>query len=259
MPRLCYLLDLHDDPELIAEYERRHRPDAVWPEIVASLRKAGIRELEIYRCGDRLAMLMDVDEDYSPAAKAAADAADPRVQAWEALMWKFQKPLPGAAPGEKWREAGRIFALSEASAAQQADVPETAPSPHPTNRRRKGMHVKFAPLPVCDQDRAKDFYVNELGCEVAVEKSYQDDGWRWIEVRLPDAETTLLFERRESDSPGDSPALVLIDPDLDATVASLKAHGVEILIEPREAPWDRGRRFAEFRDSEGNRIVVATR
>jgi L-rhamnose mutarotase len=117
MPRRCYVLDLHDDPALIAEYERWHRADTIWPEVVASLQAAGIRELAIHRAGDRLVMLMDVDDGYDPAAKAAADAADPAVQAWEALMWRFQKPLPDAAPGEKWREATRVFALSEALAA----------------------------------------------------------------------------------------------------------------------------------------------
>ncbi|PPT54780.1 L-fucose mutarotase [Xanthomonas arboricola] len=117
--RLCYVLDLHDDPQLIAEYERWHRPSEVWPEVVASLQQAGIRELEIFRSGDRLVMLMEVGDDYDPAAKAARDAADPRIQAWEDLMWRFQKPLPGSAPGEKWREAGQIFALSAAVGAGQ--------------------------------------------------------------------------------------------------------------------------------------------
>lgn len=117
--RLCYVLDLHDDPQLIAEYERWHRPSEVWPEVVASLQQAGIRELEIFRSGDRLVMLMEVGDDYDPAAKAARDAADPRIQAWEDLMWRFQKPLPGSGPGEKWREAGRIFALSAAVGAGQ--------------------------------------------------------------------------------------------------------------------------------------------
>ncbi|WAT16655.1 L-fucose mutarotase [Xanthomonas fragariae] len=114
MRRLCYVLDLHDDPQLIAEYERWHQPTEVWPEVVASLRQAGILELEIFRSGDRLVMLMEVGAAYDPAAKAARDASDPRIQAWEDLMWRFQKALPGSAPGEKWREAERIFALSEA-------------------------------------------------------------------------------------------------------------------------------------------------
>jgi L-rhamnose mutarotase len=33
------------------------------------------------------------------------------VQEWEALMWRFQQRLPGAAPGEKWIRMERIFKL----------------------------------------------------------------------------------------------------------------------------------------------------
>lgn len=115
--RLYYALDLRDDPALIAEYERLHQPDNVWPEIMQSICTAGIRNLEIFRTGNRLVMVMDVPEDFSPAAKAAADAADPRVQAWETLMWKFQQPLPFAKPGEKWLPMTRMFSLREALAA----------------------------------------------------------------------------------------------------------------------------------------------
>jgi len=114
MPRLCFALDLHDDPELIAEYERWHQPDRVWPDILASISAAGIHDLEIFRVDDRLLMVMDVAEDYSPDVKAAADSNNPRVQAWEALMWKFQKPLPHAKRGEKWVAMRRIFSLMEA-------------------------------------------------------------------------------------------------------------------------------------------------
>lgn len=111
--RLCYALDLRDDPALIAEYERWHRPENIRPEIVESIRAAGIRDMQIFRAGNRLFMVMEVDENFSQAAKAAADAADLRVQAWEALMWKFQQPLPFAKPGEKWVEATRMFSLEE--------------------------------------------------------------------------------------------------------------------------------------------------
>ena len=109
--RLYYALDLHDDPELIAEYERWHRPEQIWPEIGASIRSAGIHDLEIFRAGNRLVMVLDVPEGYSAATKAAADAANPRVQAWEALMWKFQQALPFARPGEKWVEMTAVFSL----------------------------------------------------------------------------------------------------------------------------------------------------
>ncbi|HKZ09504.1 MAG TPA: L-rhamnose mutarotase [Rhodanobacteraceae bacterium] len=112
--RLYYALDLKDDPALIAEYECWHRPENIWPEVVDSIRAAGIRDLEIFRAGDRLVMAMEVPEDFSPDAKAAADAGNPRVQAWEALMWKFQQPLPFAEPGEKWVPMMRMFSLAEA-------------------------------------------------------------------------------------------------------------------------------------------------
>ncbi|MBS0581619.1 MAG: L-rhamnose mutarotase [Proteobacteria bacterium] len=114
MPRLHFALDLKDDPALIAEYEHWHRPENVWPEIVDSILAAGIDNLEIFRAGNRLVLAMDVAEDFSAAAKTAADAADPRVQAWEELMWKFQQPLPFAGHGEKWVPMQPVFSLQAA-------------------------------------------------------------------------------------------------------------------------------------------------
>jgi L-rhamnose mutarotase len=107
--RYCLALDLKGDPDLIAEYERHH--ERVWPEITRSIRDAGIEDMEIYRIGNRLFMVMEVSEEFSFETKAAADRADPRVQEWEALMWKYQQPLPMAKPGEKWLLMERIFKL----------------------------------------------------------------------------------------------------------------------------------------------------
>lgn len=117
--RLCYALDLKNDPALIAEYERWHEPGNVPREIIESIRAAGIRDMQIFRAGNRLFMLLEVDDDFSPAAKAANDAADPRVQAWEALMGRFQLPLPFAKPGEKWVPMTRMFSLAEALASRK--------------------------------------------------------------------------------------------------------------------------------------------
>jgi L-rhamnose mutarotase len=46
-------------------------------------------------------------------ALANLNASNPDIQAWEALMWKFQKALPWAQQGEKWVAMDRIFALSQ--------------------------------------------------------------------------------------------------------------------------------------------------
>jgi L-rhamnose mutarotase len=109
--RYCLALDLKDDPGLIAEYERHHQE--VWPEITHTIRESGIEEMEIYRAGNRLFMVMEVSDEFSFEAKADADGANPRVQEWEALMGKFQRPLPWVMPGEKWLRMKRIFKLEE--------------------------------------------------------------------------------------------------------------------------------------------------
>jgi L-rhamnose mutarotase len=107
--RHCLTLDLKDDPDLIAEYCRHHQH--VWSGVVRSLREAGIVDAEIYRRGTRLVMILEVDASFSFEAKAAADAANPVVQEWEKLMWRFQQALPDAPPGEKWQRMERIFEL----------------------------------------------------------------------------------------------------------------------------------------------------
>lgn len=105
--RYALALDLADDPHLIAEYERHHA--RVWPAIEESLRAAGIERLEIYRTGNRLVMVMEVSASFSFDAKAGADAANPNVQAWERLMWTYQRALPWAKPGEKWVLMDRLY------------------------------------------------------------------------------------------------------------------------------------------------------
>jgi L-rhamnose mutarotase len=110
MIRYCFTLDLNNDAQLIAEYEQWHR--AVWPEVLQSITQAGIEAMEIYRFADRLFMIMDVKDSFSFEAKDAADAANAKVQEWEQLMWKYQKPLPQAKPGEKWMLLNRVFKLS---------------------------------------------------------------------------------------------------------------------------------------------------
>jgi L-rhamnose mutarotase len=109
MQRYCFALDLKDDPALIAEYEAHHRQ--VWPEILESIRQSGITQLEIFRVENRLFMLLTATDAFSMEQKAAADAANARVQAWETLMWRYQQALPGSKPGEKWRLMDCIFQL----------------------------------------------------------------------------------------------------------------------------------------------------
>lgn len=109
MPRYCLTLDLKDDQTAISEYKRYHVK--IWPEIKQSLLDAGVVEMEIYLAGTRLFMIMDVNETFSLSAKAAADAANAKVQEWEMLMAGFQQELPQSRPGQKWVVMEKVFSL----------------------------------------------------------------------------------------------------------------------------------------------------
>jgi L-rhamnose mutarotase len=116
MSRHYYALDLRNDAEAIAEYERWHQPGEVWPEIIASIRASGVEEMEIFRTGNRLVMMVRMAEGHDASVRKDADAADAKTQAWEALMDGYQQRLPWAEAGQKWVPMKRIFSLSESLA-----------------------------------------------------------------------------------------------------------------------------------------------
>ncbi|MEH3158840.1 MAG: L-rhamnose mutarotase [Sphingomonas taxi] len=107
MPRrVVKLLDLVDDADLIAEYERCHAPGAVWPEVTAHIRATGVLGMEIWRFVDRMVMIAEVADDFPRDLPAPAVEGE-----WEALMDRFQRRIPGTPKGTKWAEADRIFTL----------------------------------------------------------------------------------------------------------------------------------------------------
>lgn len=107
MKRYCLTLDLKNDPQLIEEYKAHH--SRVWPEVIESIETSGIHNMEIYLQGNRLCMLVEAEDTFSFDEKAARDKANPKVQQWEELMWKYQQALPLAKPGEKWKLMDKIF------------------------------------------------------------------------------------------------------------------------------------------------------
>jgi L-rhamnose mutarotase len=102
-------LDLVDDPALQQAYKDYHQQ--IPAAIENAIKAAGIVSMQIYATGSRMVMIMKTTPDFSFEKKALADASNPDVQAWEALMWRFQKALPQAREGEKWIPAQQIFDL----------------------------------------------------------------------------------------------------------------------------------------------------
>jgi len=111
--RYCYSCDLKDNPKLIEEYKAYHAKGNAWPEITKSIKDAGISDMQIYLTGNRMFMIMEVDETFDPVRKVEMDANNPKVQEWEQLMSTFQQSLPWAEEGVKWTPMDQIFKLEE--------------------------------------------------------------------------------------------------------------------------------------------------
>ena len=112
MNTYCFALDLNDDPQLIEEYKRWHQLENIWPEVLECIRAKGVLSQKIYLASNRLVLILETTDDFDLDAKTAADSASPQMRKWEELMWKFQKPLPHARPGEKWVRMEKIFEVT---------------------------------------------------------------------------------------------------------------------------------------------------
>lgn len=111
--RYCRTLDLRDDPELIAEYRRRHSQAEIWAEVMDGIRQVGILEMEIYISGTRLFMIIETALDFDWDTAMERLSTLPRQQEWEDYMSVFQLAAPGATSAQKWQPMERMFHLYE--------------------------------------------------------------------------------------------------------------------------------------------------
>lgn len=111
--RYCQTLDLRDNPELIAEYRKRHSRDHIWPEILRGIQEVGILEMEIYILGTRLVMIVETPMDFNWDEAMSRLNTLPRQTEWEEYMSIFQNAEPGMSSAEKWRPMERMFHLYE--------------------------------------------------------------------------------------------------------------------------------------------------
>lgn len=109
--RYCQTLDLRDNPELIAEYRRRHSQEHIWKEIPEGIREVGILEMEIYLLGTRLFMIVETPPDFDWDTAMARLGTLPRQAEWEDYMAEFQLVKAGMSSAEKWQLMERIFHL----------------------------------------------------------------------------------------------------------------------------------------------------
>lgn len=116
--------------------------------------------------------------------------------------------------------------------------------------------MKFAGIPVRNQDVALDFYTNKLGFSIVTDQP-MGPGQRWIELRTPHGEAGLaLFtpkghERRI----GEFQNLSFKCDDVERTYRELLDRGVEFETPPTKQPWGT---YAIVKDPDGNTFVIAS-
>jgi predicted enzyme related to lactoylglutathione lyase len=114
-------------------------------------------------------------------------------------------------------------------------------------------------IDVEDQDRAKAFWTERMGFDVAQDVAYGDE--RWLEVRSPDG-AVLLVLGRTSSGPGDRAAvpdrlptsnIMFRCADITATYRDLTGRGVDFPQPPTQLSFGW---WSMFADTEGNRFAL---
>ncbi len=117
--------------------------------------------------------------------------------------------------------------------------------------------IKFASIPVRNQDVSLKFYTEKLGFKVATDQPFNDKQ-RWIELKIPGADSLLvLFTPDGHESRiGDFQPVTFWSDDVTATTKQLKSKGVEFTMEPKKESWGTA---AIFKDPDGNQFLVSSR
>ena len=117
--------------------------------------------------------------------------------------------------------------------------------------------IKFVSVPTRDQDRALAFWTEKMGFAIATDQPF-DDKQRWIELRIPGADTGLvLFTPKGAEGLiGTFAPMSFWSDDVDATYRQLVGAGVEVLGPPKKAEWGTS---LLFKDPDGTTFHIGSR
>jgi predicted enzyme related to lactoylglutathione lyase len=118
-------------------------------------------------------------------------------------------------------------------------------------------HIKFATIPVRDQDQAIEFYTRKLGFTVFTDQP-MGPGHRWIELNIPGSKTGLVLFTPDGfeDRIGKFTGISFECDDVHKTYEDLVKKGVEFIAPPKTESWGTS---ALFKDVDGNQFVMSTR
>jgi predicted enzyme related to lactoylglutathione lyase len=116
--------------------------------------------------------------------------------------------------------------------------------------------VKFVSIPVKDQDKALEFYTKALGFNIATDQPMGPGQQRWIELRIPGADTRVVLFTADGheDRIGTFTGVSFNTDNVEKTHADYVARGVEFSEGPTKQPWGT---YAIFKDVDGNQFVLS--
>jgi catechol 2,3-dioxygenase-like lactoylglutathione lyase family enzyme len=110
-------------------------------------------------------------------------------------------------------------------------------------------------VPVTDQDRALEFYIETLGFEKRADIPF-GRGDRWVEVAPAGAATSIaLIPPQEGEPTGVDTRVAFATKDVDADHSDLRARGVDVDAEVMRM-GDPVPPMFFFRDQDGNRLLI---
>ncbi len=107
-------------------------------------------------------------------------------------------------------------------------------------------------VPVSDVERAKSFYVDQVGFHCDFDQTVSDE-IRFVQLTPTGSACSIAFGRGLSDmEPGSQRGIQVVIPDAEAARDQLRAAGVAA-SDVDEQPWGR---FVVFSDPDGNRWTL---
>ena len=114
------------------------------------------------------------------------------------------------------------------------------------------MKLELVPVPVTDVDRAKAFYVDQVGFNADHDHLVSPE-LRFVQLTPPGSACSIVMGVGITKmAPGSQQGLQVVVADIEATRAELAARGVEV-SEIDDQPWGR---FIYFTDPDGNSWAV---
>ena len=117
--------------------------------------------------------------------------------------------------------------------------------------------IKFASVPVRDQNQALKFYTDKLGFKIMTNQEFNEKQ-RWIELSIPGSKDLIVLFTPDGHEKriGEFQQVTFWCDDVFATAKLLKSRDVEFAMEPKTEPWGSA---AIFKDQDGNQFVISSK